>query len=1001
VQIQFGRERRRGDTSITAVPVGALPALLLTPSQTNASGPWTFNQAFQIGGVPDSSYITATNTSAFYADPRNRWPDNSVKIAQLSGISNFEANTQISIQLGVTGTPPGGTAVPEPTSLPFEKVVFSQVAGSPYALASGAATTYSVNTLLGTTAGWVNATTPCKIRQILNPVMSEFHYFIPVGAYLQLFYYLRAYSNGAIEVQRVIENGWFNTSPPGQMQQDYGVAMYTTNATTPDYQCLYIGQEAQAVISTVDDTGAGTLYSFSPATNEMLLYGTSILSTTDEQGGGLVNGCVFYCNSSSAAYQSSIVTYGSLTSATYTAPGAVAAYNSGTAYGANAYVNYNGWLYESARATTGNAPPAPGNANINPSANWIFKGTGPPVWTSGFTYAAGNYVMSSGYVYQCTASGAGVAGSGNQPTGSETSNTYWNYILPGGCFYILCAAGPTLPSSASNAEPVCLVGHTPHTRWERTDWYGGVGAPVVPAHNPTYLISTELVPNYGYLAPDSGPYDAALLAETTVPKAVIATAYNPYPFAQGDWDSDMGAEGDRKTLGLLPKWDALYCTSADPRAYAAVVSDTKSCGRWPFFARDKATGLPINFLNYAGWNDINLQGSAGVWGTLPVQITGSYMQCWNVEHNQSTGYLAYLVEGRWPQMEQNQFSASHGFMQEYVPCRTGIGDASGSPPVTGFQAVVNGFASPMADRGAGWSYRTTGQAACIRPRYLAGVAPSGVDAALLAAHVQLLSDTAKWHNGVFVSSSVPGSTAYSGTLYNGQYVNAVGFMAWYNSDGTNPEPEDTTGTWSPQFMLMYRAVAYASVAAYQVEGLSNQSTDLVAMRNNLFQYIVGLCGSDPSGGIGYAYPFRNACLYDAPFLNNALPFVAPGNTGWTSYTINPMTPAQMWAALATDYSFTGVSSWTAEAGQTLCDHNAQTATVIGDSSDIINGYWAAFVAALALAVDAEFPGAQAAWNLITGASNYVPLENNTPNTLLYAEYNPSDQPVWMFVPRNA
>src|SRR4029079_12791888 len=94
------------------------------------------------------------------------------------------------------------------------------------------------------------------------------------------------------------------------------------------------------------------------------------------------------------------------------------------------------------------------------------------------------------------------------------------------------------------------LNHFHHSRWARVDWVGTDPA-VTPKHNAAYLRSTKLVPNYGFTSPSSAAFSG------------LATAINPAPFALGNWTATMGDTGAQAAIGILPMWEALYCTSGD------------------------------------------------------------------------------------------------------------------------------------------------------------------------------------------------------------------------------------------------------------------------------------------------------------------------------------------------------------------------------------------------------------------------------------------------------
>jgi hypothetical protein len=189
---------------------GGLPVLRLSSSQTGVL-PWTFGQVFRKGDVAPGSIRAGAGVSAFQADVRNVWDDGSVKFAVLSGVSDFKGSP-VQVPIATSGTSSGGAAVAEPTVA--ATVRFSSPAAE-VSLADARATGPSA---------WGKGKAH-KVRQIVGPVMSEFHYYSPVPGdeHLAVWWYVRAYSTGAVEVETVVENGWLLVPSPGQ--RSYTVAV--------------------------------------------------------------------------------------------------------------------------------------------------------------------------------------------------------------------------------------------------------------------------------------------------------------------------------------------------------------------------------------------------------------------------------------------------------------------------------------------------------------------------------------------------------------------------------------------------------------------------------------------------------------------------------------------------------------------------------------------------------------------------------------------------------
>ena len=191
-------------TTTSCASSGALPVLTLTSTAASGTYPWTFGQAFRQGDVPNGSYITA-DSNGFQAEVRNRWSDGSVKFAVLSGVSNFTQGQPRAVGLSINNSAPVGTNVSEPTSLDVS-VAFS----------GGVSGTYTLQSVLGVDKeSWGSKSTGGRVRKILGPVMSEFHYYVPTSdPHVAVWFFVRRYSTGATEVETVVENGWLNVAAP-------------------------------------------------------------------------------------------------------------------------------------------------------------------------------------------------------------------------------------------------------------------------------------------------------------------------------------------------------------------------------------------------------------------------------------------------------------------------------------------------------------------------------------------------------------------------------------------------------------------------------------------------------------------------------------------------------------------------------------------------------------------------------------------------------------------
>jgi hypothetical protein len=202
------------------VPVEGITTLTLAGGGTGK--PWTVWQVFAKGDVPSGLYLTADGPASFQADIRNRWSDGSVKYAVLSGVGG----TSVAIQS--TATPPSSSTVAEPS---LNASVVCTVRSFTDNSATTAQSDLTMNMATARANGsmaWTSATAH-KVREVLGPVMSEFHYYVPGDDHLHAFFYVRAYSSGDYEVEVVVDNGFRSVAS--------GVATMAANPGRRDYTC--------------------------------------------------------------------------------------------------------------------------------------------------------------------------------------------------------------------------------------------------------------------------------------------------------------------------------------------------------------------------------------------------------------------------------------------------------------------------------------------------------------------------------------------------------------------------------------------------------------------------------------------------------------------------------------------------------------------------------------------------------------------------------------------
>ena len=213
-----------GGTSVTsncgATGSGSLPVLKLTSGAAAGVRGWTVGHAFRKGDVPN--LVTGVG-EPIQCDVRNRWNDGSVKFAILSGVSSFSSTHSIQLAAGV---PASGAAI-------TESRILTILGAGDFVIGLGSFGSVSLKSLVGLPQT-ISANTPGIVRTAVSgSIMSEFHYMgIPSGgdAHLRVRLYVRVYSNDTIEVETVVENGWFQVA--GSVDKNYMATVTVSGVQT-------------------------------------------------------------------------------------------------------------------------------------------------------------------------------------------------------------------------------------------------------------------------------------------------------------------------------------------------------------------------------------------------------------------------------------------------------------------------------------------------------------------------------------------------------------------------------------------------------------------------------------------------------------------------------------------------------------------------------------------------------------------------------------------------
>lgn len=439
----------------------------------------------------------------------------------------------------------------------------------------------------------------------------------------------------------------------------------------------------------------------------------------------------------------------------------------------------------------------------------------------------------------------------------------------------------------------------------------GADPGVTVAHNSAYLMSTKLVPNYGWGAPSAGTLNALLQTYTPNTLAGVNTL--------------MGTAG--ASAALINSTQAYYITSGgDVRAWKAAQVFGYSGGSWSTHLRDASTNQLPRFQDYPA---ASLQGgtpsiAGGTGGENGTAVT---------THQPGFGYLPYLMTGRYWFFEEHAFWATFNHFDASDQLRRGWTAYATAPYLfaDGRYGVIDPRAGPYSNRGAHWSIRILAQTLAITP----------------PGHPCLADYVTAWESN---------AAFYAATFVNGTHapgwVSPQGFLGEYSSSGDSlyGTHGSSVAWWGAAWMSTFGGQAWGFASNLGLPVSTTAAANAIAVRTQAYKQVVQRAGD------GVSYNWRRFAVYDYPLGTDGVGL--PPETWFTA------------AQSYTDYvSSMGLASIAATAGLTLKDHSSDTDLAPGSTTSTDYGPFA--LSALAYAVDHGAPGAAAGWARVSGASNFA------------------------------
>jgi hypothetical protein len=345
------------------------------------------------------------------------------------------------------------------------------------------------------------------------------------------------------------------------------------------------------------------------------------------------------------------------------------------------------------------------------------------------------------------------------------------------------------------------VDHKSHARITGTCWIGR-DCEVVVKHDLDYLAATGLVPNYGWRKPTDAAFAKLVQASTPMERGNLRPAF-----------SDTGYNDQ---IGLLPRWDALYLTSGDPRAYRSVVANAESGGAYSVHFLDEKTMRPPRFRDHA---DLSMADPA-------LAFSGGRAYSHDTAHQPSVGYLAYLLTADAYFAEEVQHWATCNYLSSNKTTRArDKGIFRGQP------------------RAIAWTWRTLATAAVVTPD----------DDPLRADYAQSWAANMDHYHDCFVTGVERSARAAP---------NALGAVALYSGGSSGDAYGPGNGTWQDApWMQHFLQSALGFTAGLEIP-LQNpaQRKAHLELRDFAFKHVIGMLGKKGEGR-----PYQHAAAYQIPY----------------------------------------------------------------------------------------------------------------------------------------
>jgi hypothetical protein len=525
-----------------------------------------------------------------------------------------------------------------------------------------------------------------------------------------------------------------------------------------------------------------------------------------------------------------------------------------------------------------------------------------------------------------------------------------------------------------------IYDHARYILAENADGWHWTGSPpgVFAKLDTRYLMSTGLVPHYPFSAPQDSiftRYQQKIIPFTFVdqkrrPEAAkeeefhgAANMPNPWRPTKEGWKlrGGIGAAGYHDSIGVLPRWDAMYLTSGGESAVRAMLANHAACGLGYYhMRRDNLSG---DIHRWSDYPRMGYGGSAADMYSPPKNEEAFYG--WSITHMPQVGFLPYLVTGAKYWCDETIMLGV--FVGQTLAPTWRAGVATGNLLTDqNAQKMIVWDDSAYQPRGAAWAHRAIACAACAAPDGHPNKQP----------FVNSMANTATF----ILDACVRGTTHLSS-----KFVNALGILPQSHHVNT-PYGNVAMDSWvAPAWMYAFwiAAIGYGWDLC-EDSFTSDQRAEYLSARNYAYKWPVGLAGTYPGG-----WCWRAAGTASIGITNHLyLPSTTHPETRFFE-SFEEMWKENVKRKIAndgkrTDPNYERYGMIDCAPGGSLFSY-----TYVGWVAD--TSYWANYLPSIAYAVTHDAPGAREAWARLMTASNVAEIMSDS------STYR--NNPVWGIRPR--